>query len=94
MHRSCEVDGVCISFKRSIIGWVACLGADYFVYFRQPIKGGVWVARRPVAQENICHAESLIACVKLAIRHYQAIEAERKARMDRRIAEAFALLPR
>ncbi len=86
MHRTRKIDGISVSFKRSIIGWVACFGLDYFVHFRQPIKGGVWVARRPIALENICNAPTLDECVRKVRRHHDAIEADVRTRMAARLA--------
>jgi hypothetical protein len=88
MHRSHKIDGVMVSFRRTIMGWVACFGEDRCVHFRQPIKGGVWVARRPMALENICAAPSLEEAVRLVKKRYDAHDAEVAARVARILGAA------
>jgi hypothetical protein len=86
MHRTHTIDGVVVSFRRSIVGWVACFGPEYCVHFRQPIKGGVWVGRRPMALENICVADTLAECVRKVKAHYEAMVRETEARIAARLA--------
>lgn len=87
MHRSHKIDGVVLSFSRSILGWVACFGPDRCVHFRQPIKGGVWVARRPMALENICATPTLAEAVRLVKARYDAQDREAEARIAARLKD-------
>ncbi len=87
MHRSHKIDGVMVSFRRSIVGWVACFGgSDRCIHFKQPIKNGVWVARRPMALEPLATAATLSALVMIVTRCYKAedrrIEAKIAARLN------------
>ena len=81
MHRTHKVDGVVVSFSRSIVGWVAAFGNHGCVHFRQPLKGGVWVARRPMALENIGVARTLAEAVRLVKARYDAMDRETEARI-------------
>jgi hypothetical protein len=82
MRRTHKVAGVTVSFSRSIVGWVACFGgSDRCVHFRQPIKDGVWVARRPMALEPLCAAGTLAEAVRLVRARYEAEDREIEARI-------------
>lgn len=83
MHRSHRIGGVVVSFSRSIIGWVACFGPDYFVHFHH--RPPVWVARRPMALETLCAARTLTAAVLLVRAHYDAIQRDAEARIAARL---------
>lgn len=85
MHRSHKVDGVTVSFSRGITGWVACFGPDRCVHFRQPISGGVWVARKPMALESICVAPTLAEAVRLVKCRYEAMDREIEQRVAARV---------
>lgn len=92
MHRTHTIDGIDVSFRRSIAGWVACFGPDRFVHFRQPVKGGPWLARRPFALEPIASGATLEDCVRLVKARYDAEDrelAERLAARRRSLVEPF-----
>ncbi len=84
MHRSHTIDGVCVSFKRSICGWIACFGPERSVTFSQPTGSG-WVARRRFALEPICVAQTLAAAVTLVKARYDAHDRETEARIAARL---------
>lgn len=92
MRRTLTIEGVQVSFRRTIMGWVACFGPGYCVHFRQPIKGGVWVARRPMALENICAAPTLTEAVQKVKAHYDALCRESAVRIAARVQAAAAEL--
>jgi hypothetical protein len=85
MHRTHKVDGVAVSFSRSIVGWVAAFGNHGCVHFRQPLKGGVWVARKPMALENICAAATLADAVRIVKARYDAWDRETEVKIAERL---------
>lgn len=85
MHRTHKVDGVEVSFRRSIVGWVAAFGDHGCVHFRQSIKGGVWVARKPMALENIGAATTLADAVRMVKARYDRMDREAEARIAARL---------
>jgi len=90
MHRTHTIDGVTLSFRRSIVGWVACFGPDRCVHFRRPIKGGVWVAKRPMALEPLATGPTLDAVVRLVKARYDAEDRELAERLTARRRRALA----
>ncbi len=86
MHRSHKIDGVWVSFSRSIVGWIACFGPGRSVMFRQPIKDGVWTARQIMALENICTAQTLADAVRLVKSRYDAHDYEVETRIAGRLS--------
>lgn len=85
MHRTQTIDGVQVSFRRTIAGWVACFGPDRWVHFRQPVKEGPWIARRPWALDHIATAATLADCVRLVKARYEAEDRELVERIRARI---------
>lgn len=95
MHRSHKIDGVMVSFSRSIVGWVACFGgSDRCVHFRQPLKYGVWVAKRPMALEPLCVAPTLSEAVRCVKSRYESIDRDTEARIAGRLNEFWKAIGR
>jgi hypothetical protein len=88
MYRSYRIDGVMVSFKRSILGWIACFGPERWVSFTQ--CGSVWVARRRFAGEPICTASSLAGAVRLTKRRFDAEDREIEQSVTSRLRAALA----
>jgi len=86
MYRSYHIDGVTVSFKRNILGWVACFGSERWVSFT-PCGSG-WVARR--LGEPICTASSLGGAVRLTKRHFEAEDREFEEWVTARLPRALA----
>lgn len=90
MHRSGLVDGHPVDFNRSICGWVAIIG-DEAVTFKQVAKRR-WLAKRRWALEPMAAGETLAEAFRAAKKRCEEFQRERKAKLQARIREAFALL--
>jgi hypothetical protein len=86
INRTREIDGVPVSFRRSIAGWVAVLGEDYAITLRQ--VGMAWVAKKTRTPEPIATAPTMEEAFRLAKCQYDAMIAETKERVARRLAAA------
>ena len=82
------VDGTDVIFRERFKVYVAVFGPDYVVHFSQP-AGTKWVARRPFAFEALCCANTLIECVRLTKRRYDALCTQTEERIRRRLESAF-----
>jgi hypothetical protein len=89
-RRTRRIHGVIVSPRPR--GWVAAFDGHGCVHFSQPIKAGVWVARKPMALENICAATSLDEAVRKVKARYEAIDRESKARTAARLNAALQLV--
>lgn len=81
-----KMHGIDLIYRSGSDVWVACFGPDYFVHFSQ-LPGGVWRARKPRALEPIAIGKTLSLCLHDALRHYEALRTETRARVARKLAD-------
>ncbi len=81
-----KMHGIDLIYRSGSDVWVACLGPDYFVHFSQ-VPGGIWRAWKPRALEPIALGKTLSLCLHNALRHYEALRAETRERVARKLAD-------
>jgi hypothetical protein len=81
-----KMHGIDLIYRSGSDVWVACFGPDYFVHFSQ-LPGGIWRAWKPRALEPIALGKTLSLCLHNALRHYEALRAETRERVARKLAD-------
>lgn len=82
-----KMHGIDLIYRPNPNAWVACFGPEYIVHFSQLPGGGIWRARKPRALEPIALGKTLAICLHNALRHYEALRAETRERVARKLAD-------
>ena len=82
-----KIHGIDLIYRPNSDAWVACFGPDYIVHFSQLPGGGIWRAWKPRAIEPIALGKTLAICLHNALRHYEALRAEARERVSKRLAD-------
>jgi hypothetical protein len=82
-HRTVYIAGYPLRAGKNREGYSAVFGPDYCVRFTKPTS--VWVARLYMGKEPIGTGLTLRQCVDQALSHYNALQAETRARVAARL---------